>query len=34
MKGFLASGLAAGLLLGGASLTQAATVTTVIDDFS
>ena len=34
MKGFLASGLAAGLLLGGASLTQAATVTTVIDNFS
>ncbi len=34
MKGFLVSGLVAGLLLGGASLTQAATVTTVIDNFS
>ena len=34
MKGFLVSGLAAGLLLGGASLTQAATVTTVIDNFT
>jgi hypothetical protein len=34
MKGFLVSGLAAGLLLGGASLTLAATVTTVIDNFS
>ena len=34
MKGFLVSGLAVGLLLGGASLTQAASVTTVIDNFS